>query len=396
MKHSILFVDDEPNILHALKRMLRPYADRWDMTCCDSANEAYRALEDGFFDAVVSDMRMPIVNGAEFLSRVRTDYPNCIRIALSGYSDSELIMESVKAAHIFLSKPAQPDIIISSITRALSLRALVDNEAVRTLVSKIKSLPSLPTIYEEINTEISSPNCSMHRIGEIVESDIGMSAKVLQLANSAFFGLAREVQSPVEAANFLGLETVRGLTLSIKVFENFETVGADGVDFSSLWSHSQLTASCARTIATSLGLPSNEVSACCTGGLLHDIGRLLLQAYFSEEYLKVTELVNQHGQDTLTAEMHCFGVTHDLLGSYLLGLWGLPNIIVESVAYHHDASQLDFSNFGPCEVVYLSHAIAKELQNDHELLQQIRVEGLVDEGVLQYCQEICAALVEMS
>lgn len=395
MSFSILFVDDEPNILRGLKRMLRPYVKEWDMSFVESGKDALTMLQQAHYDVVVSDMRMPGMDGAELLGHVRELYPATIRIALSGYSESEMILESVKATHLFLSKPADQETIKRTIDKAVSLKSLLHNEKIDKLVSQIKTPPSLPSVYEEITAELASPDCSITGIGEIIGRDIAMSAKVLQLVNSAFFGLARQVDSPVEAANYLGLDTVRSLTLSIKVFESFQSEGTDDKQIDSLWTHSQYAASCARAIAKHLALPQAIADTAYTGGLLHDIGRLVLLNYFPDDYEKVTQSMDIYDMDARSCEQQVFGVSHELVGSYLLSLWGLPNKVIECVAYHHDPSNLDFSSIGPSEIVFVAQCIANDLVADTTTASLLVDEGLIDGAMLNgwicACEDLQAA-----
>jgi putative nucleotidyltransferase with HDIG domain len=335
------------------------------------------------------------MDGAELLSQVREKYPATIRIALSGYSDSEMILESVKATHLFLSKPADQETIKRTIDKAMSLKMLLHNEKIDELVSRIKTPPSLPSVYEEITAELASPDCSITNIGDIIGRDIAMSAKVLQLVNSAFFGLARQVESPVEAANYLGLDTVRSLTLSIKVFESFQAEGTDSKQIDALWSHSQYTASCAKAIAKHLALSEALANTAYTGGLLHDIGRLLLLNYFADDYVKVTQSMEIYEMDARSCEQQVFGVSHELVGSYLLSLWGLPNKVVECVAYHHDPAHLDFSAIGPPEIVYAAQFIAHDIAEGTDTARVMVEEGLIDGAMLNgwigACEDLEAA-----
>ena len=218
----VIFVDDEPNILSGLRRILRPLRKEWEMVFEEGGEPALATLESAPCDVVVSDMKMPGMDGAEFLSKVREKYPASIRIALSGETDSHMIYRCVQHAHQYLAKPCDADALVSAVKRAFSLRKLMRDEKLEAIVANMTSLPSLPEQYEQIMQELQSEDPSLQTVGEIIEGDVAMSAKILQLVNSAFFGLARHMSSPSEAAMYLGVDVLKSLVLTTGVFSQFE------------------------------------------------------------------------------------------------------------------------------------------------------------------------------
>ena len=228
MKKRILFVDDEPKILEGLQRTLRSMRQEWEMQFAGSGQEALECLSKEPFDVVVSDMRMPGMDGAQLLKEVMRLYPQIARIILSGHSDQEIVLKSVRIAHQYLAKPCEAETLKSVVTRTCALRELLADDAVRRMVSNMDSIPSLPSLYAEIMEEIQSPNASIQRVGKIISKDMGMTTKILQLVNSAFFGLRRHVSSPSQAVSLLGLDTIRALVLSVHIFTHFDSQKASG------------------------------------------------------------------------------------------------------------------------------------------------------------------------
>jgi len=169
MKRKILFVDDEPMVLQGLKRMLRSMRNEWDMAFAESGEEAMGILEGHPFEVLVTDMRMPGMNGAELLKKVQKRFPDMIRIVLSGHSDQELILKSVRTAHQYLSKPCNADTLKNTVSRACALRELLKDETLKQVVSNIDTLPSLPKLYQEIMAELQSEDAFMDRVGEIIK-----------------------------------------------------------------------------------------------------------------------------------------------------------------------------------------------------------------------------------
>ena len=143
---NILFVDDEPNILEGLQRMLRPMRREWQMSFAKSGAEALETLGANEIDVIVSDMRMPGMDGARLLHEVREKHPHVVRLILSGYSEKEMIMKSVGAAHQYLAKPCDADVLKTTVQRACALRDFLENESLRRLVSQLHSIPSLPSL----------------------------------------------------------------------------------------------------------------------------------------------------------------------------------------------------------------------------------------------------------
>ena len=361
MKKRILFVDDQPNVLEGMGRMLRDMRYQWDMRFAVGGPDALGVMAAEPFDLVVSDMRMPVMDGLQFLTEVRAKYPNVIRVILSGYADQLLIMRSVGVAHQYLSKPCDAEMLRSTLTRAIGLRTLMADESITRLVGQMDTLPSLPALYSEIVQELQSSDASIRRVGEIIAKDLGMTAKILQLVNSAFFGIRRRVSNPADAATYLGLETIQSLVLSFKAFSMFPTPVRDN-SLTTIWSHSLATAALAKRIAEGEHAGKSEADESFTAGLLHDLGRLLLANNLPKQYGDVIRHAAVSGTAFSTAERAMLGTTHAEVGAYLLGLWGLPDPIIEAVALHHRPGDCTHKVFTPLSAVHAADALGCELQ----------------------------------
>lgn len=318
MKRKILFVDDEPNVLQGLKRMLRGMRNEWDMVFAESGEEALRILEGDAFEVVVTDMRMPGMHGAELLKKIQKKFPEIVRIVLSGHSDQELILKSVRTAHQYLSKPCDAETLKNTMSRACALRELLQDETLKQVVSNIDTLPSLPKLYQEIMEELQSEDASMDRIAEIISRDVGMSAKILQMVNSAFFALPRHIESIAQAVNLLGLETIKALVLSAQIFSQFESKGVSESFLEKLWGHCMATAAFAKAIAKEEGLSREVVDDAFLAGLLHDVGKLVISTGLPEKYREIIKRSRENG-NTLSE------VEQELLGDHPWGGRWLPD-----------------------------------------------------------------------
>lgn len=361
MKRKILFVDDEPRVLKGIERMLYGMRQEWEMVFVESGREALEELARQNYDVVVSDMRMPGMSGDELLEKVTNLYPQVVRIVLSGHSDRNMIMKSVRTAHQYLAKPCDSETLKETILKTTEIRALLKNDELIEIVSKMESIPSLPSLYMEIMEEIQSPDSSPKSIGSIIEKDIGMSAKILQLVNSAFFALPRKIISPAHAVSFLGLEIVKALVLSVQVFTKFEGIELKGLSLDLLWQHSLAVGQFSKKIFEQESNDQNTAGYAMIAGMLHDIGKLILITNLTDIYQKIILQAKMHRQELPEIEIQALGVTHAEIGAYILGLWGLPNLIVEAVAYHHCPSRSPGMQFLPLTTVHVSNIIEHQL-----------------------------------
>jgi putative nucleotidyltransferase with HDIG domain len=356
-KTRVLFVDDEPNILQGLRRMLRGQRQQWEMAFAASGPEALSQMESTPFDVVVSDMRMPGMDGAHLLTEVRQRYPSTVRIVLSGHSDLELVMKAVGPTHQYLTKPCDVDQLKATVERAVALRCLLTSKDLRTLVAGLHSVPSLPTLYQEIVQALRSPDTSLSAIGTIIGRDPGMTAKILQLVNSAFFGLGRPIASPAQAVSFLGLDTVRALVLSVAVFQQFDPKKVHAFRLETLWTHSLSVGTLAKTIATAENAVNSIREESLLAGLLHDIGKLILVANLPQEYDAAQALAIRERLCVTDAQRQVFGSSHPEIGAYLLRLWGIPDEVVEAVAFHHQPSDSPADRFTALTAVHAANAL---------------------------------------
>ena len=354
----------------------------WDMHFAESGHEALKIMATAPFDVVVSDMRMPVMDGAQFLYKVMKQYPQSVRIILSGQSEKEIVLKSVGPTHQYLAKPCDSQTLINTIKRACALRGILNEEPLKSLISRMGSLPSLPSLYIEIIEELRSPSSSINRVGDIISRDIGMTAKVLQLVNSAFFGLPQHVSTPAQAVRLLGLDTIRGLVLTVNIFSRFKKIGINGFSLDRLRDHSLVTAVFAREIAGEEVDDPKVIEDSFLVGIMHDVGRIVLAAMLPEKYEKVLELMHRENKDIFEVEKRIFRATHAEVGAYLLGLWGLPQFIVEAVCYHHYPARSSTFQFSPLTAVHVANAVEKifysgngKLQIDAEYLTKI---GLID------------------
>ena len=399
IKRKILFVDDEPRILDGLRRMLRSMRQEWEMSFAQSGQEALDILDREPFGVIVADIRMPGMTGAQLLMKVAERYPKMVRIVLSGQADEETVLEAVKQVHQYLSKPCDAETLKSKIARACALSDVLENDALKGVISQIGTLPSLPSLYQKIEQELQSPDASAKNAGDIVAQDIAMSAKMLQLVNSAFFGIRQHVSSPLQAVILLGLETVKNLVLSVQVFAQFDQPALKSLSLQELWSHSMTVGAYAKRLATNEDAGRQAIDYAFIGGLLHDVGKLVLAASLPEEYTSAHTLADTENIALHEAERSTFGTTHAEVGCYLMGLWGLPNPIVEALAFHHRPGTYMANGFDTLTAVHIANALLHERHHTKTLkavseIDRTYLAGLGLAEQLPIWRDICQEIVE--
>jgi len=368
MTRRILFVDDEALILGGLQRMLRGMRAEWEMVFAESGAKALELMEQAPFDVVVSDMRMPGMNGASLLAEVMKRSPKTIRLILSGHADQELILKCIGSTHQYLSKPCEPDTLKAAISRAFELETSLQNPKLKELITRMDRLPSIPALYGRIVDKLRNPDVGLDEVGELIAQDPGMTAKILKLVNSSFFGLRRQISSCTEAVTYIGIDTIKSLVLSIDAFSQFDQVKCKQFSIECLWAHSQETATLAREIARMEDADRKVADECYVAGLLHDIGKLILAANFPEQYELVLQERGLHDLGIADAEEQFFCANHAIVGGYLLGLWGLPVPVVEAITFHHYPARGPHKGFGPLTAVYAANRLlgaSSQLEDDN-------------------------------
>jgi len=356
MKKRIIFVDDEISVIMGLQRTLHSMRNEWEMFFTTSGVEALAILADNPVDVVISDMRMPGMDGAELLGKVMEICPGAVRIILSGYSDEQMVLRTVKSAHQFISKPSDVNVIKQTIDRACMLREMFNDENLLKVVTGIKDLPSLPSLYQRLINEMESPDPSLKRIADIIAQDLTMTARVLQLVNSAFFGLPSKVTRPQQAISLLGINTLKALVLNIHFFSVFLPNSSANIFINHLWKHSMKVSNLARLIVHRESPDPKLEEWAMIAGILHDIGKLPLLE-ITGHYNRLKAICSDQKYSAFEAEYQLLGTSHAEVGAYLLGLWGIPDQILEPILFHHRPSKLGETKFSVLTAIHVANAL---------------------------------------
>ncbi|MEW6600986.1 MAG: response regulator [Nitrospirota bacterium] len=337
---SILFVDDEQNVLKSLRRLL--HDEPWDLFFADSGNKGIEILEKEKIDLIISDVRMPGMDGIEFLKRVKRYYPHVVRIFLSGHADHRAVVQALAegSAQQLLPKPWKDEELKEVIRGALKQAAGLQrkSEKLQKIINSLSSLPSLPHTYLKVKKcLVDIDNVSIDQIADLIEEDTAISAELLRWANSALFGQRHQVDTVKRAVLVLGLDIVEGLVLSGAVFSSVVPRSVEGFDLSAFQTHSIACGITAKLLISELPYmdPKDEDWA-FTAGLLHDIGKLIEARYLEEQFKKIIIMAREKKITIFRAEAEILGTTHEEIGAHLADWWSLPSFIVNAIRWHHE------------------------------------------------------------
>ncbi|MBG0774850.1 MAG: HDOD domain-containing protein [Desulfovibrionaceae bacterium] len=385
---KVLFVDDEQQILDGLRRMLRHKARDWDMDFAISGARALEVLAEHPVDVLVTDMRMPEMDGGRLLEEVVRRHPRVARVVLSGHSGQDMAAQAARSAHLFLSKPCPPETLIEALDRFIWMREIAADGPLLEVITGLERLPVLPDAYRTVAAELTKEDPSLDVVAAAVSRDVGMSAKVLQLVNSSFFGFYRTIDSVRQAVTLLGVNTVRHLVLALHLFDAYDPAALRNYSLAKLWQHSLRTAGIARAIAEAEtgGKPPTpqHLADVFFAGLLHDVGKLVLASNLGPQYQEIIDALaakdaaSAHCGGVAAEELRRFGASHAEVGAYLMGLWGMDREVVEAIARHH-RPELPAEGYSMAAAV----AVANHLDHDLTILTPGRAHPTLDAALVR-------------
>lgn len=354
---KVLFVDDEPRVLESLERAFFDLDLDWDISRATSGREALEVLARGAMDVVVTDMRMPGMDGSALLEAVKNEMPGAARIVLSGQTDEASTMRVMRLAHQFLSKPCSTEHLVNAIRRAAALQSALLDPELRRCICGIEALPPAPAVYQELTALLENEEVSVDAIAEVVRSDPAIASHVLQIANSSFFRSGKEISAIGAAVARLGLRLVRGIALSTTAFAMARALGpADRARISAL----QRRSACIASTARRLSLAGQELAF--TAGLLCDLGELvMLQRTRAPEDRALLRQAD-----------------HAMVGAVVLDLWGIPASVAQAVAAHHDPRRGE-DGFDAADAVFLAVRLVEGAPIDDAYVKRHRLEAALAE-----------------
>jgi HD-like signal output (HDOD) protein/CheY-like chemotaxis protein len=359
---NILCASADMNTLRTLREQLFTTTQFRHVAYAHNLKSALTQFEEHAFDMVIVDTQMPKNEGMTLLNGFMRSAPATNRIAITDERGALYIKNTLDLVHHCILIKDIDIKLLPAVKQAFKLSDICDSEEIREVVDSIEVIPSLPTLYNEMLSMMNDEESSINDMGQLISRDIAMTAKVLQLVNSAFFGLCRHIKSAEEAVVFIGIDTLKSLVLSLQAFSALSVDGIPQQYIDELWRHSITTASFARSIAICETNDRDEINSTFTAAILHDIGRLLLIDNLPEKYTRYIQALQRDDGPAVRLEQLIFGATHQEIGAYLLRKWGLPNCIVDPVLFHHNPPQ-GITGYSPTLAVSAADALYYELVN---------------------------------
>jgi len=353
-QRSLLFVGKTPEF-EQIQRMLADYSTRWKVVHSPKGAAALAHLSSERFDVVAADWHLGDSSGLDFLAQVTDAYPSVVSIIL--FNAEEDSLKCIGTPHLLLGKPYDESTLTTVLDYAADSTSWTPDEPVRRLVLGMKTVPSPPSLYFRVLKEVRSSLQSLENIGWLIARDPAMSAKLLQLANSASLGLRTRVTNTIEAAVYLGARRIESLILLGHSFAYFEKIRGFRFDIESFCQHSTRVSHYSQNICKAQKAGAVIGDQAFTAGVLHDIGKLALAANYPEQYANAVKLIQTEKCSQVEAETATFGATHAELGACLLASWGLDHAIVEAVARHHKPGKNARKRFTALTAVHAANAL---------------------------------------
>ncbi|MDP9793086.1 CheY-like chemotaxis protein/HD-like signal output (HDOD) protein [Catenuloplanes nepalensis] len=380
----ILFVDDEPHILDGLRRSLRTKRNEWDMSFAPGGEPALEILAERPYDVVVSDMRMPGMDGAQLLTRISQIHPGTARVVLSGHTEREAAIRAAVAGHRFLSKPSDAGAVIDVIGQLIVRTSPAHGERSRRIAGAVRVLPALPQQDAELAGLLGAAEVDYDRLVDAVVQHIGLSAKLLQLSNSGFFGPRPKNASIAAVISAMGIMTIKDLVSAGSAhWEPATWHPAADASVRSVWRHAVATMLLVEQVASPAHRPHAQAAA-----MLQDVGRL---SAIGAPHETLDAPGDPAGTD-------CAGVPFRDIGVELLHLWGLPSPVVTAVAERDLPHEPAESGLGVAGALRVAHLLVQQTdsrdpadgQHDDELARLLSHPQLAARGV-DWRQTACAA-----
>jgi len=281
-------------------------------------------------------------------------------------------------AHQYMGKPCKSATLRGTIERALGMRTMLENESLRLIVCKITNLPSVPSSYHKLCEAVSNPKCGINEIAEIVQCDPAMTVRVLQLVNSAFFGATSEVTSVQQAVRSLGTELIKGMALVGNILTAIESKTSEDIAADQL----QLNWIKSAMLAKSFMTDTAKGETAFTAALVRDVGKIVMALELPDQVSAILHEARTTGRVQHEVEKEKLGTTHAEIGAYLLGVWGLPLSIVQSVAFHH-APQLRAD--GAFDIIAAVHVAGTLIDARDKINPPLEPASLMDTEFLRAC-----------
>lgn len=394
-KKNILFVDDSEQVIKGIQRQLRSYRDQWQLFFATSGPQALELMAQQPIDLIISDMFMPEMHGDALLKIVSERYPGTVRMILSGFADEETLKSGLQIAHQHLSKPCSAEDLRETIVQIFKIQTLVNNPRLIESIGDLNQLPCLPKIYQELNTALAKDTTTTRDLADIFANDMVLSAKLLQLVNSPYFGLNRSISSLSEAINLIGIKKLNSLVISVHIKTAFPVKNLEMEHhMQHIWKNAAQVAELARLIALAENLHDDYPDQSYLGGLLHNMGLLIFLSRGGNQLKTLLEQVRTTETPLPELETNIYGFTRSEAAAYVLSLWKIPSHVVEAILLQNTPNDTTYESVSALTTVHAAACLLKqpdtpdydrlfEMQLDTDYLKRIdKLERVADWQVL--------------
>ena len=357
MKRTIYIVDDQHEVLETAVLIVRGVLPEAEVTGFLNPREALAAVQAHPPDLILSDHMMPEMHGSELLDGVREASPTTVRIIMSGYVGLDRLTV-ITSAHQYVPKPFDAVELKHLLERTFAAQDRLVDPALREVVTALRTLPSLPQVRHSLLLELQDEYGAAATIGNLIAQDAGLTAKVLQLANSTLFGREYLVTNPGDAVTCLGTAVVASIVLSQTLFKHYADNSHPEVNLPQIWNHCWETAALAQFFCREKSLPRATGEAAFLSGLLHETGRLVLVDNFPEKYQAACDAARAAKSSLGPRLREIFGTTASDVGAYLLDLWGMPSAVVAAISFLERPEEEHPKSFSLTSALYIADQLA--------------------------------------
>ncbi len=354
----LVLLDNEHHVADAHRRALRTVRPEWDVVLATSNAAALAALDAAPADIFISELGRPPADGVALFEAVKERWPATVRIALSEFAERSVALRLERSVHRFLHKPCDTYMLAMLIERSSTLRSAISDPTVLAAIGGLEAIPRPPVTVQALEKVLADPDAGVIAVAAVISRDAALTARLLRVVNSSFFGVGRQVTRVDAAVNFMGVSLVRAIALADGATRSFK-VAPDVLDLDEWNMHAVRVAASARDITLAM-CPQDRSLAdeAFLAGLLHDVGQVVMAGVAPAAWRELETLAISEATPINDLERRNDRVSHALVGAYLLSLWGLPSSVVEAVAFHHTPERLAGTMFDASIAVHVADALA--------------------------------------
>ena len=361
-RSRVLFCDPSGSFMNWTADMKRAGCN-WDIERFDNLQAGLQMLASRRYDAIVVAAPATPDREVGYLRQVMQAAPHCVRVLFTPVLSSNYLVKALDVVHRVCLNSNSFEETVALVDQAIASNRMLSHEKVRRSMAAFKQLPSPPSIFHELTRQLNSERTTSEHISNVVAKDPALTARLLRIVNSSYFGLRNPVSNIQQAVTLIGTRTLRGLALAGHFGRHYKEAKGWGLfSLEALQARSLMVARLAQTLAKVATKDPLVRDQAFLAGLLLDIGMVMLATEQGEAYTKIFGYAAKHQQSLDLVEMKAFGVTHAQLGANLLTQWNLPPMVVDAVLYHHRPGDYFQNGLTPMAIAHAADALLPPLE----------------------------------